>query len=171
MFLTLFKLQHYFRAISYNFQQAWGHFNRAAFLLKNPQYQGMYLDILEFFLTRCVNALVVPRQGRAGGVWGSDALSLSGNVGVVLDLDGRSQDTPFFQHMMPKINSMKLTPPARPSLLPSSEVKGPAEKMSGVMPQNLKISADLCCAWWRWVCRRAGHVDVVVDIHEIATRS
>ena len=72
----------------------------------------MYLDILESFLTRCVNALVVPRQGRAGGCEDLTP-SLSGNVGGVLDLDGRSQDTPFFSTHDAK-NQLDETHSARP---------------------------------------------------------
>ena len=43
-------------------------------------------------------------------MWGSDAFC--GNGGV-LGVDGRSQDTPFFQHMMPK-NQLDETHSARP---------------------------------------------------------
>ena len=70
-------------------------------------------------------------------MWGSDAFC--GNGGV-LGVDGRSQDTPFFQHMMPK-NQLDETHSARRSLLPSSVAKGALEKRSRA--QNFKMKGNV----------------------------
>ena len=71
-------------------------------------------------------------------MWGSDAFC-GGNGGVLgVDGRGRSQDTPFFQHMMPK-NQLDETHSARRSLLPSSVAKGAsAGKTEPGRAQNFK---------------------------------
>ena len=97
----------------------------------------------------CANVLVVRRQGRVQ-VGGSDACLAAagdggGNGGGVLDLDGRSQDTPFFQHMMPKNQLDETRSARRRSLLPSSVAKGPVGKKKRCCPK-ISRGADLCMA-------------------------
>lgn len=85
--------------------------------------------------------------GKGGCKWGDLTPGDGGNSGGVLDLDGRSQDTPFFQHMMPKnqLDETRSTRRASRSLLPSSVAKGPVEKNERCCPK-ISRGADLCMA-------------------------
>ena len=69
------------------------------------------------------------------------------SAGGVLGVDGRSQDTPFFQHMMPK-NQLDETHSARPPPQSVAVVRGErtaAEKRGSV--QNFKRKSEDAC-WW-----------------------